>query len=91
MYFARKEDVPKYMGLHCTLTGIRGLIAPFVGVFLMKSVFRGDPHWVFFVSAAMALGVAFLSFRLAMRERRETDHRGHVDGGGVVEYTDDAE
>jgi MFS family permease len=30
-YFARHDEVPVYMGLHQTLTGIRGVIAPFVG------------------------------------------------------------
>ena len=33
-YFARREEVPVYMGLHQSLTGIRGLIAPFVGIAL---------------------------------------------------------
>lgn len=32
--FARKHDVPKYMGVHQALTGIRGLVAPLVGLWL---------------------------------------------------------
>lgn len=31
-YFARREEVPAYMGIHQSLTGLRGLIAPFVGI-----------------------------------------------------------
>jgi len=89
MYFARREDVPKYMGVHCTLTGVRGLVAPFVGVLLMKSVFQGSAHWVFVVSAALSVGVGLLSLRMGLRESRETNHTGHVDGGALVDYTDD--
>jgi len=33
-YFAKREEVPVYMGLHQSLTGTRGLIAPFVGILL---------------------------------------------------------
>ena len=87
MYFARKEDVPKYMGVHCTLTGVRGLLAPFVGVFLMKWLFHGDPHWVFLVSAVMAVGVGALSLRMGLRENRQGGRRGHVDGGALEDYT----
>jgi len=34
-YFARKTEVPAYMALHQTLTGVRGLLAPFVGTWMM--------------------------------------------------------
>lgn len=30
--FARKEDVPTYMGIHQTLTGVRGLLGPLIGL-----------------------------------------------------------
>jgi len=38
MYFAPKEELPLYMGLHTTLTGVRGLIAPFLGVWLAGQI-----------------------------------------------------
>lgn len=47
-YFAHRDDVPVYMGLHQTLTGIRGLIAPFMGVGLAALI--GSYRAVFFVS-----------------------------------------
>ena len=83
MYFARKQDVPKYMGIHCTLTGIRGLIAPFFGAWLMVAL--DSTSLVFVVSAALALAAGIGAFRMARRERRVTNFTGHVDGGGLEE------
>jgi hypothetical protein len=71
------------VGVHCTLTGVRGMIAPFLGVFLMNHVFRGDPHYVFFLSSALIACAAFLSLRMAQVERRHVRDSGHVDGGGA--------
>ena len=86
MYFSRKEDVPRYMGIHCTLTGIRGLAAPFFGVWMMN-VFDST-HVVFVFSAILALAAAYLCFRMARHEKRTTNFTGHVDGGGLEDYTD---
>ena len=47
-YFARREEVPVYMGLHQSLTGIRGVIAPFVGITL--AALLGGYRPVFFVA-----------------------------------------
>jgi hypothetical protein len=38
--FAPRDEVPIYMGIHQFLTGLRGLIAPFAGIFL-ASLFQG--------------------------------------------------
>ncbi|MFC1672117.1 MFS transporter [Planctomycetota bacterium] len=38
MYFAREDDVPIYMGLHAGFTGIRSIIAPFIGSALYAAV-----------------------------------------------------
>ena len=83
MYFARKRDVPKFMGVHCTLTGLRGLIAPFFGAWLMYRL--NSQHAVFGLSALLAAAAGYLSLRLAVHEKRTTNHTGHVDGGGVEE------
>ncbi len=40
--FARKEEVPTYMGIHQTLTGIRGLIAPYLALSLAYFVSRTE-------------------------------------------------
>ncbi len=84
-YFARKEDLPRYMGVHGTLTGIRGLIGPAVGVVLTTYLYYNVQHILFYLSAGIYLCAWYLAMRMAMRERKETSHRGHVDGGGVTQ------
>jgi MFS family permease len=76
MYFARKEDVPQYMGVHCTLTGIRGLTAPFLGVWLMS---LWGAHAVFFVAAAGMLTAEGIALQMVRREQRAGGARGHAD------------
>ena len=40
--FAKRELASIYMGIHVTLTGVRGLVAPFIGV----ALFSGLPLWL---------------------------------------------
>ncbi len=56
MYFARMQDVPKYQGIHATLTGIRGLIAPAVGLLLAR--WFGSNQKVFLLAWAMMIAAA---------------------------------
>lgn len=49
--FAKRELASIYMGIHVTLTGVRGLIAPFVGVaifsgFSLSFLSVGTPEWL---------------------------------------------
>lgn len=37
IFFAGKEDASMYQGVHVTMTGIRGVIAPLLGLFLLKT------------------------------------------------------
>ncbi len=37
IYFAGKEDASMYQGVHVTLTGIRGILAPLLGLLLLKT------------------------------------------------------
>ena len=83
MYFARRTDVPKYMGVHCTLTGIRGAVAPFVGVWLMGLF--DTPHPVFLIATVGTLAAGAFALHLARHERRTSNHTGHVDGAGLKE------
>jgi hypothetical protein len=53
--FAAPEKAAAYMGVHVMLTGLRGFIAPFVGVFLYD---RTGP-WVFAASTVMCLVAMF--------------------------------
>ena len=57
--FAPPERAAEYMGVHVMLTGLRGFIAPFLGVWLYASLGMGP--WVFGLSALMCF-VALLGF-----------------------------
>lgn len=61
--FAHPERAGLYMGLHATLTGLRGAIAPFVGMALFVGVagWGGIGGWVL-VLCALTSGVATLGF-----------------------------
>jgi len=60
MQFARRRDDALYMGIHVSLTGLRGCIMPFVGVWLYRSVVDWHLIWltgVVHVVAVIAFGV----------------------------------
>jgi hypothetical protein len=53
--FAKREDAAGYMAIHVTLTGIRGLFAPFLGTWLYH---RFDARWVGVGAEGPGLGSA---------------------------------
>lgn len=78
--FASKELASVYMGIHVTLTGVRGAIGPFLGVLMFSGVSAALPGvgrvefalggWTFIVFAAVTAfaGMMFMSMRSAMTE-----------------------
>jgi len=63
--FAPVDQSGRYMGLHVTLTGIRGLIAPALGMGLytvLHTIGEGTASLVFFIGAAISSigGIGFL-------------------------------
>jgi len=72
-YFARREDVPLYMGLHQSLTGIRGLIAPFVGIAL--AALLHSYRAVFFAAFLLMTAGTVVMISEVVRERRRTGGR----------------
>lgn len=80
--FARQDQLGAYMGLHVTLTGVRGAIAPFVGILLyagwqsggfLPGAWQGIGAWVF-GAAALISGLAgwgfYALYRAMKREGR---------------------
>jgi MFS family permease len=73
--FAPKDQLSAYMGIHVTLTGVRGAFAPFLGMALYVGwdawgrvpSMPGIGHWLFVVSAALAVS-AWLGFERLRRE-----------------------
>ena len=74
--FAPPEKASLYMGVHVTLTGIRGLFAPLlaVGIYeLLEATQEGSGGWVFALCLALSLAGA-LGF---VRMRRALSGPGH--------------
>ena len=60
MDFAPKDQDSLYMGTHVSLTGIRGMLAPFVGIWLYKLI---GPIWLLGLTGAAQV-IASIGFYL---------------------------
>lgn len=72
--FASDDQSTLYMGIHVTLTGIRGLLAPLAGVLVyqqLESAQPGSGRWVLLFPFALTLGGAITFVVLAAIRRRE--------------------
>jgi hypothetical protein len=69
--FARPDQLSAYMGIHVTLTGVRGAIAPVLGMLLYTNWggITGYGAWVF-VAAAMICGLSGLGFNQLFRQMK---------------------
>jgi len=64
IYFAGSEDVSMYQSVHVTLTGLRGLIMPFLGYLILKYF---GIQVVFAVAFIIFVFSSFLSYRLYLQ------------------------
>ena len=62
--FARQDQLAAYMGLHVTLTGLRGSIAPFLGIIL----YAGWQHGGFCRAPGKASGRGSLALRALLAD-----------------------
>ncbi len=72
--FASDDQSTLYMGIHVTLTGIRGLLAPLIGVATyqyLESLTPGGGRWVMVLPFTLTLGGAITFVVLARMRRRE--------------------
>ncbi len=72
--FANDQQSTLYMGIHVTLTGIRGLLAPLTGVLvyqMLESQQAGLGRWVLLFPFTLTLGGAVTFVVLAAMRRRE--------------------
>lgn len=72
--FAPPEKASQYMSVHVTLTGIRGLIAPLIGIeiyMLLESVEKGQGAWTFGVATGLIVvgAIGFLFLGRFMRQK----------------------
>lgn len=73
--FARDDNAAQYMSVHVTLTGIRGMLAPFLGTWLYAALADRGPlggSWVFAIAGVM-LVVGALGFNAMHREMRASE------------------
>lgn len=66
--FAKPDEAELYMGIHVSLTGLRGLIAPLVGIWLWRHI--GWAIWL--VGFAFSLMSLWLYHRMACEEQRQS-------------------
>ncbi|TVS10126.1 MAG: MFS transporter [Wenzhouxiangella sp.] len=72
--FASDDQSTLYMGIHVTLTGIRGLLAPLAGVLVYQALEAWGPglgRWVLLFPFTLTLGGAVTFVILARLRRRE--------------------
>ncbi len=75
MYFAPKDELPLYMGLHTTLTGIRGVIAPFLGAWLAERIGAQPLFGVSWLLCWMSAALMILLARRVRQMNRRDDER----------------
>ena len=61
IYFAGSDDVSMYQSVHVTLTGLRGVFAPFLGYFILEIL---GIRFVFLTAILLFLTASVLSYRL---------------------------
>ena len=59
MAFAPKEKDALYMGAHVSLTGLRGMLAPVVGLFLYNVMGANSGLWLIAISLTAQVVAAF--------------------------------
>lgn len=82
--FAKRDEAAIYMGVHVTLTGIRGVIAPFIGTLLYQGMsmnWLGDGAaipamgpWTFLIVAGISTIGALMFVKLYIDTRLATRH-----------------
>lgn len=68
IYYAPHSQVANYQAVHITLTGVRGLFAPFIGYLLMKII---SIEATFIVSSVFFLFAGVMMFRESKRDNKE--------------------
>jgi len=66
LHFARPEQAEVYMGIHVSLTGMRGLIAPLGGMWLWRTI--GWPVWLIAIACSLVSLIMYNAMAKADRE-----------------------
>ena len=66
LHFAPKGQESTYAGVHTFLTGLRGVIAPLLGLFLLQTVYQGS-YRGFFLFCALLIAISIVGHALFVR------------------------
>ena len=72
LHFARNELAEVYMGIHVSLTGIRGLLGPLVGMWLWRQI--GWPVWLVAVACSTVSLVMYIVMARLEPRAPDTSH-----------------
>jgi hypothetical protein len=72
MYFADRQDVPVYMGVHTGLTGLRRMLAPLVGAVIVS-------QYSFNAVFGVAWGLQLLAVAMVFTLARFESHGGRLE------------
>jgi hypothetical protein len=75
LHFAPPEQAEVYMGIHVFLAGVRGLVAPLLGMWLWNTI--GWPVWL--IAIGVSLGSLVMYHLMAKREQAETSKSQEVE------------
>jgi hypothetical protein len=81
LHFAGKHDAELYMGIHVTLTGVRGMLMTFVGIW----AYRALGWWSLLIAVGMGATAFYLFWRLAADESAARRPRAPAPASAPVE------
>ena len=62
-YFCKNDEVSDYQSIHLSLTGVRALFSPLVGVFVLQMFSFAAVFWMSILSLSIAMLIMYVSMR----------------------------
>ena len=62
-YFCKNDEVSDYQSIHLSLTGVRALFSPLVGVFVLEMFSFAAVFWLSILSLSIAMLIMYISIR----------------------------
>ncbi len=62
-YFCKNDEVSDYQSIHLSLTGVRALFSPLIGVFVLEMFDFAAVFWIGMVSLTLAMAIMYYSMR----------------------------
>ena len=62
-YFCKNDEVSDYQSIHLSLTGVRALFSPLIGVFVLEMFSFAAVFWMSIISLGLAMLIMYVSMR----------------------------